>query len=85
MKMEWPAATPATNRARDREEKESGCLKVLKERMRGDANVPVSKEELRQDFPEVSARAFASLFSHASRETGCVAWSKAGRRRRKTT
>jgi hypothetical protein len=83
MKMEWPAATPAQNRARDRVEGESGCLKALTQRMRANPNDPVTKEKLRLEFTEVSGRAFHRLFCQAVRETRCLAWSKGGRRRQK--
>jgi hypothetical protein len=54
------------------------------ERMSADPDVPVAKKKLRQDFSKISERAFDRLFSQASRETKCVAWSKAGPRRRIT-
>jgi hypothetical protein len=80
MKMEWPAATPATNRARDQQENERACQKALMERMRANPNDPVPKKKLRLEFPEVSGRAFHQLFRQAVRETQCLAWSSAGRR-----
>jgi hypothetical protein len=82
---EPPAETPAMKRAREKQQREQACLMVLMERMRADPNVPVPKRELWPNFPGISGRAFDRLFSHASRETGCAAWSKAGRRRRKMT
>jgi hypothetical protein len=96
IREEWPDETlaaerpekqesKATTAARIKQERENACLEALKERMRANPNDPVAKEKLRQDFPGFSARAFNQLFSQASRETGCVAWSKGGPRRRKTT
>lgn len=85
MKMEWPAATPATNRAHDKQEGESAFLHAAKERMLATPNNPIAKQKLLLELPKVSERAFDRLYSQAARETGCVAWSKAGRRRRKTT
>src|ERR1700677_4915158 len=85
MKMEWPAATPATNRAHDKQEGESAFLHAAKERMLASPNNPIAKQKLLRELPKVSERAFDRLYSQAARETGCVAWSKAGRRRRKTT
>jgi hypothetical protein len=83
MKMEWPAATPATNRARDQQENERACLEALKERMRANPNDPVPKKKLRLEFPEVSGRAFHQTFRQAVREAQCFAWSSAGRRSQK--
>jgi hypothetical protein len=83
MKTEWPAATPAT-RARDKQEGESAFLHAVKERMRADPNDPITKKKLRLELPKVSQRAFDRLYSQAVHETGCPAWSKGGRRRRKT-
>jgi hypothetical protein len=80
---EPPAETPAMKRAREKQEPERACLKTLIERMRADPNNPIPKAELRKDFPGISERAFDRLFSYASQETGCAAWSKAGPRRRK--
>ena len=82
---EPPAETPAMRRARETQERERKWLKALMERMRVDPNVPVAKRTLRKDFPGISGRALDRLFPQASRETGCVAWSKAGRRRRRMT
>jgi hypothetical protein len=80
-----PAESPAMKRAREKQELERACLKTLMERMRADPNNPVPKAELRKDFPGITKRAFGPLFSQASRETGCSAWSKAGPRRRRRT
>jgi hypothetical protein len=80
-----PAETPATRRTREKQEHEQACLKALMERMRANPKDPVPKGELREDFPLISERAFDRLFSQASRETGCAAWSRAGPRRRKKT
>jgi hypothetical protein len=81
-----PAAeTPAMKRAREKKEREQACLTTLVERMRADPNDPVAKVKLRKNFPGISSRAFGALFSQATREPGCAAWSKAGRRRRKMT
>jgi hypothetical protein len=78
-----PAAeTPATKRAREKQQREQACLTALMERMRADPNDPISKGKLRKEFPWISKRAFGRLFSQASRESGCLAWGKAGRRRR---
>jgi hypothetical protein len=79
--VERPAETPAMNRARDKAENERACKEALMERMRANPNAPITKEELQQDFPKISGRAFDGLFSQASLETGCVAWRKAGRRK----
>jgi len=78
-----PAESPAMKRAREKQELERACLKTLMERMRADPNVPVPKKKLWLDFPGITKRAFGPLFSQASRETGCPAWSKAGPRRRR--
>ena len=80
-----PAESPAMKRAPEKQQRERACLTALMERMRADPNVPVPKKELWPDFPGISERAFDRLFSHASRETDCAAWSRAGRRRRKMT
>jgi hypothetical protein len=81
-----PAAeTPAMKRAREKKEREQACLTTLVERMRADPNDPVPKGKLRKNFPLISERAFGALFSQATREPGCAAWSKSGRRRRKMT
>jgi hypothetical protein len=72
-------------RAREKKEREQACLTALVERMHADPHDPVAKGKLRKNFPWISSRAFGALFSHATRETGCAAWSKAGRRRRKMT
>ena len=82
---EPPAETPAMKRAREKKEREQACLTTLVERMRADPNDPVPKVKLRKNFPGISSRAFGALFSQATREPGCAAWSKAGRRRRKMT
>ena len=81
METEWPAATPATKRARDKREGESACLHAVKERMRANPSDPIAKEKFRLEFPGVTKRAFDRLYSQAVRETRCSAWSKAGRRR----
>jgi hypothetical protein len=80
---EPPAETPAMKLTREKQELERACLKTLMERMRADPNDPVPKRELWPDFPGITKRAFGPLFSQASRETGCSAWSKAGPRRRR--
>jgi hypothetical protein len=82
---EPPAETPAMKRTREKQEQEQASLKALMDCMRADPNDPVPKGKLREDFPGITERAFDRLFSHASRETDCAAWSKAGRRRRKMT
>jgi hypothetical protein len=80
-----PAETPAMKRARAKQGLERAGLKTLMERMRADPNDPVPKRELWPEFPGITKRAFGPLFSQASRETGCSAWSKAGPRRRRRT
>ena len=81
--VEPPAETPAMRRARDKAKSENGCQEALEERMRANPNDPVPKGKLRLEFPEVSGRAFHQLFRQAVRETRCLAWSRAGRRRQK--
>jgi hypothetical protein len=80
-----PAETPAMKRARAKQGLERAGLKTLMERMRADPNDPVPKRELWPEFPGITKRAFGPLFSQASRESGCSAWSKAGPRRRRRT
>ena len=82
---EPPAESPAMKRARAKQGLERAGLKTLMERMRADPNDPVPKRELWPEFPGISKRAFGPLFSQASRESGCSAWSKAGPRRRRRT
>ena len=78
----WPAQSPAMRRSLERAEAGRHCLVALKVRMSAEADNPVPKATLRQQFPDVSGRAFDRLYSQASGETGCAAWSKGGRRRR---
>jgi hypothetical protein len=67
---EWPAETLAMKGVRQKQESESVCLEVLKELMTAKPNEPiVVKEELRQQFSDVSQRRFESLYSQAARET----------------
>jgi hypothetical protein len=82
---EPPAETPAMKRAREKKEREQACLTALVERMRADPHDPVPKGKLRKNFPLISERAFGALFSQATREPGCAAWSKSGRRRKMTS
>jgi hypothetical protein len=75
--------TPAMKLTREKQQREQACLTALMDCMRADPNDPVSKGKLQEEFRWISKRAFGRLFSQASRESGCLAWSKAGRRRRK--
>jgi len=85
MHKEWPAETPATTGARQKQEQESACLKAVMELMRAEPNEPIAKETLRAKFVGVSERAFDKLYTLAVRETGAAAWSKGGRRHRNLT
>jgi len=85
MHKEWPAETPATTGARQKQEQESACLKAVMELMRAEPNEPIAKETLRAKFVGVSERAFDKLYTQAVRETGAAAWSKGGRRHRNLT
>jgi hypothetical protein len=83
MRKEWPAETAAKKRARERLDTECACFENLKQRMREKPNEPVAKKTLAREFhPAISERAFNRCYAQAVRETGAVAWTKAGRRRR---
>jgi type II secretory pathway pseudopilin PulG len=82
MRKEWPAETAAAKRAREKLDAERACLEALKQRMREKPNEPTAKKTLYQEFSAVSDRALDRCYARAARETGAVAWSKAGRRRR---
>ena len=82
MRQEWPAETAAAKRAREKLDAERVCLEALKQRMTEKPNEPVAKKTLVREFPAISGRALDRCYARAARETGAVAWSKAGRRRR---
>jgi hypothetical protein len=85
LRKEWPAETAATKRAGEKLDAERACLENLKQRMREKPNEPVAKESLRRELPGTSERAFIRCYAQAVQETGAVAWTKAGRRRRQPT
>ena len=79
-----PPETPALKSARDKRARERVCLAALTQLMKEAPNDPVPKLEVKRRFPDVSKRAFDRLFTQAAGESGCVAWSKGGRRPRGT-
>jgi hypothetical protein len=85
MRKEFPAETAATKRAREKQDGECACLEALKHRMREKLNEPVVKETLRREFDGISERAFIRCYGRAAKETGAIAWTKAGRRCRQPT
>ena len=83
MQKRWRPETPAMRTVREKKASEKACLAALIVRMTETPNDPVPKRELMLAFPAVSERTFDRLYSQAARDSGCVAWSKGGRRRRK--
>jgi hypothetical protein len=81
----WRPETEAMRTVRERRASERACLAALIERMKEAPGNPVPKGELKPLFPDVSRRTFDRLFSQATRDSGCVAWSMGGRRRRQRT
>ena len=80
VRKRWPE-TKAMMTIRAKNERNRVCLAKLVERMKETPNDPVPKKELKRQFSDVSDRAFDALFGQAVRESGCVAWSRGGRRR----
>ena len=83
VRKRWRPETPAIRTARQKLEVENACRAAIIERMRKAPNDPVPKATLKRDFPTISKRMFDGLYAEASRESGCGAWSRGGRRRRK--
>ena len=84
MRRQWRPETQALKTVRERRGIEKACLSELMERMRKTPSDPVPKIGLKSLFPNVSARAFDRLYSQAVQQSGCLAWSKGGRRPTKT-
>jgi len=85
MRRQWRPETQALKTVHERRANEKACLSALIERMRKTPSDPVPKMELKPLFPGISARAFDRLYSQAVQQSGCLAWSKGGRRSRKQT
>jgi transcriptional regulator GlxA family with amidase domain len=82
---QWRPETQALKTVRESREVAKACLSALIERMRKTPSDPVPKMELKPLFPGISARAFDRLYSQSVQQSGCLAWSKGGRRSRKQT
>jgi hypothetical protein len=77
MLEQWPVQV-----TRQKDESEKLCLEALKTLMMAAPRKPTPKRELIKRSPTVSRRAFDRIFSQASKESGCLAWRRGGRRRR---